>query len=166
MSQMTISILDAERAIHAQPHGSFVDTLIPALSDDPETIEELQHAMRRFLSPADEPDPLTHWSANFNDEPFDAGICIVDLAARLIVFQSTYCDIIRRGQVTFDDCTDRKARWIPYCISNDWLIIDWLDGWEAHADELRKKRASRVRHDTRAVLYGKLAGFIVDECFA
>ncbi len=53
MSQMTCTVLDGERAIHARRHASFVDVLIPALSDDPETITELQYAMRQFMSPED-----------------------------------------------------------------------------------------------------------------
>jgi hypothetical protein len=51
MSQITATILDKDRAIHNQPHGSLVDVLVAALSAEPETIEELEAAMKRFLVP-------------------------------------------------------------------------------------------------------------------
>ena len=52
MSQMTVTILDGNRAIHSQPHGSFADVLVAALSAEPETIEELEAALERFVKPA------------------------------------------------------------------------------------------------------------------
>jgi hypothetical protein len=169
MSEMTFAVLDDRRAIRAQRHASFVDVLIPALSDDPETIEELAHAMRRFLAPEDEDEPLAGWSAGDCDEPCDAGICIVDLAARLIVYQSTYCEFLRRGQVTFDEThgdEDESARWIPYHISDEWLVTDQLDGWRGGSRQRREEQRARAPFDTREVLYGNVIEFIVDECFA
>jgi hypothetical protein len=83
---MTVTILDGNRAIHSQPHGSFVDVLVAALSAEPETIEELQAALGRFIKPCPS-GPLAGWKAGRCDEPYDAGICIVDLAARLVVAQ-------------------------------------------------------------------------------
>jgi hypothetical protein len=163
---MAISIVDHQRAIHSQPDASFVHTLIPSLSDDPETIEELQYAIRRFLAPTDDPDPLAHWRADVDDKPFDTGICIVDLAARFIVFQSTECDFLRQGSITFEDPDDPKAKWIPYHVPNDWLVSDSLDGWKSQAAECRATRSQRPMFDSRAVLYGRLAEFIAGECQA
>ncbi len=40
MSMMAYCVLDANRALHSCRHGSFIDQLIPALCDDPETIDE------------------------------------------------------------------------------------------------------------------------------
>ena len=101
MTVMTISVLDAERAIHTRADASFVDVLIPALSDDPETIDELQHALRRFVPPEDVGEILAGWAAGECDRPLEAGICLVDMAARLIVYQSTEGEFQRHGKVTF-----------------------------------------------------------------
>jgi hypothetical protein len=40
MSQMTFTVLDADRAIHGRRHASFLDVLIPALSDDPDAARD------------------------------------------------------------------------------------------------------------------------------
>ena len=86
MPGMMFTVLDAEQALHGRHKARFADTLIPALSDDPETIEELRYAMRRFV-PDDADDPWVGWSHGDADEPADGGICLVDLPGRLIVFQ-------------------------------------------------------------------------------
>ena len=48
MSRMTLTILDADRAIHGQPHAAFADIVVAALSADPESIDELEVALVRF----------------------------------------------------------------------------------------------------------------------
>ena len=165
MSWMMFTVLDAEQALHVRREARFVDTLIPALSDDPETIEELRHAMRRFL-PEDADDPWVEWSDGDADEPADGGICLVDLPARLIVYQSVSEEFLRSGQVTFDEGDEESARWIPYYIAEDWLVTGQLEGWRALAAERRQQRRDRPPYDTREVLYGKVAEFLVDECLA
>ena len=117
MPQMMFSVLDALRSVHRRAEASFVDVLVPALSDDPETIAELQQAMRRFLPPDEADEPLADWAAGECDAPGDAGICLVDLAGRLIVYQSQVDEFLRRGQVTWDALDqDARPRWIPYAM--------------------------------------------------
>ena len=156
MTVMTISVRDAERAIHTRADASFVDVLIPALSDDPETIEELQHAMRRFVPPEDVGEILAGWAAGECDRPLEAGICLVDLAARLIVYQSTEGEFQRHGKVTFDAVDEygaTRARWIPYRLADEWLVTAELDGWKSLAAQALAAAAgeSAVRHATGAV---------------
>ena len=169
MSEMTFTVLDAGRAIHARRHGSFVDVLLPALSDDPETIEELAHAMRRFLAPDDDQDPLAPWMPGDDDQAFDAGICLVDLAGRLIVYQSSYTEFLRCGQVTYEKVNEalgELARWIPYHISEEWHVTDQVDGWRAESRDRRQTRLAHPPLDTRKVLYDEVIEFLVDQCFA
>jgi hypothetical protein len=166
MSQMTITIVDPRRAIHSQPHASFVHSLIPSLCDDPETIEELRRAMRRFLAPDEPVDPFADWSPHECQEPFDAGICIVDLPGRLIVFQSTCSGITRSGRVVIDESGQESARGIPYHIGDDWLLTEQLDGWQTIAQERRQARQTSAVCDSRAVLYDQAVPFIVQACQA
>ena len=146
-----------------------MDVLIPALSDDPESIEELQHAMRRFMPPEEDGDMLARWAAGVCDAPFEAGICLVDLIARLIVYQSTDGVFQRDGKVTCDIAEEyppKRARWIPYHLAGDMardaaarrLGVARLPAPAAAAGE------SAVGH--AAVLYGRVVEFIVEECFA
>ena len=53
MSELRINILDASRAVNGTLHGSLADSILAGLAAEPETIEELEHAMTRFAKPAD-----------------------------------------------------------------------------------------------------------------
>lgn len=53
MSEVTLNVLDASRAVHGRVHGGVADRLVAALSADPETIEELEAALARFQKPVD-----------------------------------------------------------------------------------------------------------------
>ena len=165
MSQITMTIVDSGGAIHGQPHGSFADAVVAALSAEPETIEELEAALARFIK-SDERGPFAGWRRRACDEPFDAGICIVDLTARLVVLRSTYSLPGPKGQVLYRDRETDTGAWLPYHVSDDWEFSDNLEAWEGLAERRRHQRAASPPLDAREVLYGRVCEFIVDECFA
>ena len=165
MSQLTVTILDGKRAVHSEPHGSFVNVVVAALSAEPETIEELEAAIKRFVEPRTS-GLLAGWRAGRCDEPYDAGVCIVDLAARLVVAQSTYSTPGPRGEVLYRDADRDLEAWLPYHVSDDWRFSSEIDEWEGLAESRRRKRQSRPQFDARQVLYGQVCQFVVAECFA
>ena len=91
MSEVKLNILDSERAICGTCHGSEADAAVAALSAEPETIEELQAAMGRFMKPGGDCRPLELFSAGTDREPWDAGIVFIDLAARIVAADSSCC---------------------------------------------------------------------------
>src|SRR5438874_272828 len=102
MSEVRLLVRDAQREISGTCHGSLVERVVAALSAEPETIAELQSAMGRFEPPAKE--RFLEWfQAGSNDEPYDAGLVVIDLAARLIASESTYSSPSRSGAVRFHD---------------------------------------------------------------
>jgi hypothetical protein len=149
MSEVSLSILDANRAIHGTIHGSDADRAIAALAAEPESIEELDLALRRFTGRDD-----SHFACfreGDTDEPWDAGIVIIDLAARLIAGESTYSAITSEGSV--DDPTRREL--VNYLLSDDWRIIHGVEGWRGFAELRRAERANQPRVDARKVLFGR-----------
>ena len=68
MSQLAVTIRDAKRSVHGHTHGSVVEKLVAALSADPETIEELQVAVMRFVPPEGS-SPFAHFRPGEDDEP-------------------------------------------------------------------------------------------------
>jgi hypothetical protein len=84
MSEVQVCIRDARRDIESTWHGSMVDGTIAALSAEPETIEELDQALARFVRPG-AGSFFRGFHAGTNDQPYDAGLVIIDLAARLVV---------------------------------------------------------------------------------
>jgi hypothetical protein len=164
MSQMLFSIRDAAQSIHSQRHPSFVDVIVPALSDDPETIPELEHAMRRFLPPDGDAPLHVGWEPGDGDAAPGADVFLVDLAARLIGMRSASFDLIRFGEVTYGDENTPKSQWIPYRIADDWHVREPDVDWAAEAGARRREREANPPWDTRSVLYGQVSAFIVDQC--
>ena len=165
MSQITMTILDARRVIRGQPHGSFADAVVAALSAEPETIEELEAALARFLEPG-ERGPLAFFGPGVEEEPFDVGICLVDLAARLVVRQSTYSLPGPTGQVLCRGREPDAEAWVSYHLSDDWVFSGNVEGWRGLAEPRRRQRLAQPPLDAREALYGRVCEFIVEECFA
>jgi len=160
-----MTIVDPDGAIHGQPHGSFTDAVVGALGAEPETVEELEAALDRFITPG-ERGRFAGWRRGVCGEPYDAGICIVDLAARLVVLRSTYSLPGPKGQVLYRDRENDTGAWLPYHVSDDWAFSDNVEAWEGLAQQRRDRRAASPPIDARAALYGRVCEFIVDECFA
>src|SRR5690349_619071 len=121
MSEISLTVRDAEHAICAHVHASRVDCLVAALSADPETIPELESALARYR-PDEAPGFFGRWRAGVDPEPWDAGVCVIDLAARLIVLRSTYSAPGLSGDVTVRDDEGRDVS-IRYHLAEDWLAV-------------------------------------------
>src|SRR4051812_30307283 len=100
MSEIMLNVRDARRSQHRTIHASRIDFLVAALSADPETIEELQAVLRRFLPARDARDLFAPARAGTCPDSWDAGFCLIDLAARLVVIRSSYFNPGREGAVT------------------------------------------------------------------
>ncbi len=127
MSEVKIVLKDARRAIHATRHGGFADTVIAALSAEPETIEELEAAVERFEAPG-ESGFFDSFSQGIDDEPYDAGLVVIDLAARLLVCDSTYWHPEPSGCVFYHDGTQSTDVEIDFHLSEDWFLSSQADG--------------------------------------
>jgi len=166
MSDVMLTIIDAHRAIHGNIHGSDADRVVAALAAEPETIEELEAAVARFIKPTDEYGVFDFFDEGICEEPWDAGIVIVDLAARLAASESTYSHLQKQGAERYHNGSYATDVWAYYQVPDDWLFIDSIDGWQALAERRRAERASTPPLDARKVIYDKVTEFIVKECLA
>src|SRR5205814_1285197 len=105
MSETRLNILDNSRIYHGVLHASIADRCIAALSAEPETFAELEAALGRYQKPSDSLGSLASLrpSAQMDFEPWDAGIVIIDLTARLVAIQSTYSQPEPEGTVSYHD---------------------------------------------------------------
>ncbi len=165
MSELAVTIRDANRSVYGQVHGSVADKLVAALSADPETIEELQAAVLRFVPP-DESSPIAHFRRGEDDEPYDAGVCIIDLAARYVAYESSYSSLGASGTIHYIDHQREIEAGLPFHLADDWFFDHAIDSWRANADERRRRRQAVPRIDARAVLYDRLAPFVAEQCRA
>jgi len=165
MSEVQLVIRDARREIQDNRHGSFAEAVIAALSAEPETIEELDAALERFMA-RDEDSYFNGFSPATDVQPYDAGLVIVDLAARLVVCESTYSSATSEGMVAYHDGKRATDLGVRYHLSEDWLLTSDATDWQAVAKRRRRDQANSPPLDARAVLYGEpLLRFIAEQCF-
>ena len=162
MSQIAMTILDGARAIHGQPHGSFVDSVVAALGAEPESIEDLQAALARFRS--GDRRELSCWGSGQELEPYDAGLVIVDLAAKLVMIESTYSSPGPEGTIALPGRRNEDEYAFPYHLSQDWLFLSNAEQFEGLSEARRAERRAAPRTDTRAILYGQAGRFVLDRC--
>ena len=165
MSEIKLTVRDSTRSVHGTVHGSRVDYLVAAMSADPETLEELQAALERFLPDESSWVSFNLWSSGIDTEPWDAGVCIIDLAARLVVIDSSYSHPGHRGVVDVTDAQKDSKVMVRYHVEDDWLFTDQMEAWEHIAEERRRKRLAVSRVEPREVLYGRVCSFIAETCW-
>ena len=90
MSEVKLNLIDSKTILVGTIHGSIGDRCVAALSAEPETIKELEAALERF-----DKEPLCFQSlfserCEIDEEPYDAGILVIDLAGRIVACESTY----------------------------------------------------------------------------
>jgi hypothetical protein len=167
MSEVRLVVREAQCDWSGTIHASSADRVIAALSADPVTLAELESACTRF----EQPDPRRRLSSNlsagFCDEPYDAGLVVIDLVARLVVVDSTYSSPESSGEVRYHDGKCSTDTWLRYHLADDWLFASDPLQWPGLAATRRQQRAGRPLLDARAVFYGRpLIEFIAREIFA
>src|SRR5215510_776675 len=91
MSEIRINLVDSNQILQGTMHGSIADRAVAALTAEPETIAELAIALSRYERDANECVPFAWFkkSCVVDSRPWDAGVMIIDLAARLVAIEST-----------------------------------------------------------------------------
>ncbi len=170
MSNIRLNIIDQSQIITGEVHGSVGDLMVAALTAEPETVGELELVLGRFLQSDIESLPFKWFRQGGDFEPYDAGILIIDLAARVVAVESSYSLPSRNGEVCIRNPSARSSEEemfiIPYQLSDDWLVVYSLPEYEGVCRRRREARLNGKPVDERAVLFGKpLLEFIAQEIF-
>lgn len=157
MSEIKLNLTDSQRTLNGTIHCSIADACVAALSAEPETISELEAALARFINPVDDSSPFAWFrtSKEIDDEPWDAGIAVIDLAARIVASLSIYSQPGPQGEVCYHDGVSATDISVLYRLPDDWLFLDSIEEYECLRDRRRQKRAATPLFDTREVLYGR-----------
>ena len=176
MSEIKLNLIDAQQILCGTIHGSMGDACVAALSAEPESIAELEAALKRYVGSApsrknqmpDGPQAFTNMVKNspgvfsslhsypeIDDAPWDAGILIIDLAARIVAEESTYSQPQHRGEVLYHNGVHGTEVWVLYAISDDWKFLHSIDEYKSLRSVRARERASRTLPDVRNVLYGR-----------
>jgi hypothetical protein len=153
MSEVKLNVVDANTILSGTIHGSDADRCIAALSAEPETIVELVAALARYCRGSD---PFAHFRSNIeiDAEHYDAGIVVIDLAARVIAVDSTYSSPSTEGEVYYHDGEKATEISIPYRLPDDWRFVNSIEAYRWSSERRRVERQSHRPFDARAVLYG------------
>jgi hypothetical protein len=173
-NEVMVMLIDSSRALHDVMPVGMADVIIAALTAEPETLEELESAIARYDKPTSSQGFLKHLKNGENDSPWDAGVIIIDLAARLIVGATEPALYEPAGSGFALYCPDPAPDWstvaedefiwIPYRLSDDWFLINSLEGWRSIAEQRRCARAANPPFDARPVLFGAVVEFITRQC--
>jgi hypothetical protein len=167
MSEVRLVVRELERDWSGTVHGGHADRTIAALSADPVTLEELEIASARFARPTPSGRFFADLRPGLCDEPYDAGLVVVDLVARLVVVDSTYSSPGKKGIVEYHDGQRSTETNLQFHLADDWLSSNDGRHWRHVAEERRRERAAKPAFDARAVFYGRsLAEFVARETFA
>ena len=165
MSEIKLNLLDSHTLLTATVHGSVGDALVAALSAEPETIDELETALKRFQNCESIPASSLHRQKRgpIDEHPWDAGILVIDLAARIVACESTYSLPTRKGKVDYHNGKHSTGFPLPYLLSDDWLFSPTIGNYQARCERRIKEHEATPSFDTRSILYGEpLLKFIVE----
>jgi hypothetical protein len=164
MSEVKLNLIDAQSILTGTIHGSVADSCVAALSAEPETIRELEAALGRYIRPQEERSPFASFrcGSEIDAEPWDAGLILIDLAARIVAVESTYSQPQLEGEVRYHDGTQATDVSVLYRLPADWLFVNSVDAYRWSCDRRREQREKSLPFEARAVLYGSaLLEFIV-----
>ena len=143
MSCIRLVLTDHDQRLGGDVHGSIGDAAIAALSAEPETIHELELALARFVKRPGEWSPLASLYPGEDFEPFDAGIVIIDMAARLIMLDSTYS----APQPITETSHHAIAEQLDFGAEQDLLL------WSGEADGGNNQQSESLLDQDAAVTY-------------
>jgi len=176
VSEIKLNLIDAQQILCGTIHGSMGDACVAALSAEPESIAELEVALKRYVGTAPsrknqtphDPQAITHEVkdppgifASFHsfpeidDAPWDAGILIIDLAARIVAEESTYSQPQPRGEVIYHNGAQATEVWVLYAVSDDWKFLHSIAEYKSLRSVRARERAGRTLLDVRKILYGR-----------
>jgi len=166
MSSIRINITDVNQTVSGEVHGATSERLVAALSAEPETIGELEAALERFVKRESDWSPFAGFAKHENLEPYDAGILVIDLAARVLAVDSTYSSFSKEGTIRIAD-DDGGDFGLPYRLPDDWRIVYSIYEYEGLARVRREERLKNLPFEAREILFGKpLCSFIAAEYLA
>ena len=142
MSEVRLIVREAGHDWSGIVHGSSADRAIAALSADPVTLAELEIAFARFEKASPNHRFLSNLRPGLNDEPYDAGLVVIDLVARLVVVDSTYSSPESIGEIDYHDGKSSTDTWLRYHLADDWLFTSDRGPWSDLAVR-RRERAAR-----------------------
>jgi hypothetical protein len=161
MTRSSLTLIDEHCVLQCVVPNTFVPAALAALAAEPETIDELELALTRYvkISPGSQIISALPASAG-NESLLDFAI---DLRNRIVATSTG--SLGRSGYVNYHEFLTPTDLRFPYLVSDDWLFTTSVSEYESLRKHASRTRARTSRPDARAVLYGPpVLHFITAEC--
>jgi hypothetical protein len=155
MSEIKLNLVDSHTILVGTIHGSTADRCVAALSAEPETIGELEAALERFEKDPPRFRSWFHSTSEIDEDPYDAGILVIDLAARVVACESTYSLPGPTGYVRYHDGKCATDVSVSYRVPDDWVFLRSIEKYSCTRKQQLAKRLGSPAIDTRTILYGR-----------
>lgn len=167
MKRVNLTICDEGRSVNRAVSFEVFDAVLASLGADPDTIEELESALPRYMKMPAERRCFADWEPGIGELADSLRCAVIDLPGRLVV-TSEPCNLRLEhdGEVQFVGGDKDKEIWLGFRIPDDWKLTEEMSGWERLAEDRRAERAANRPFDVRRVLYGKVCDFIATQCIA
>jgi hypothetical protein len=167
MGKIRINVIDARRSTNNVIECDIADCILAGLSNEPETIEELQVAAAAYIKLEKEESFFELFLPGVNYESWAQGVIAIDLIARVVAIESSsFMFPVPEGEFFYHDGTKATKTCLPYRISEDWLSLQSIAEFDSRRAQSLEERKSQVHLDARSVLFDRVSEFIVKECLA
>src|SRR4029078_7802546 len=85
----------------------------------------------------------------------DAGIVVIDLAARIVAIDSLYSQPGPEGEVFYHDGQALTDIPILYRVPADWLFVNSIEAYRWSREQHLRERAAKPARDFRPILFGR-----------
>ncbi len=157
MSEVKLNLIDSQTILCGITHGSIANSAVAALSAEPETVAELEAALARYVNPSPHGSRFQcfEFISSIDFDAWDAGVVIIDLAARIVAAESTYSRPGPRGQVYYHNGTHATDVCVLYRLPDDWRFVYSLAEYRGLRTSRAMKRAAHPPFDARPILFGR-----------
>jgi Zn ribbon nucleic-acid-binding protein len=166
MGEFKLNIIDNERAINGIVHDHLGPAALASLTAEPENIGELESALRRFMIWEME-SPIAGLGNGEDLTEAEGGLIAIDLSSRTVYMDDLGPDDPNKVPHVWIETPlgEEDGFFLPFRLSDDWLLLDSLDEFAAKRLARRAERAANPPIDYRATMYGApLVEFIAREC--
>ena len=146
MSMISLTVQDPKQSRYAVVDQDLAHAMIASLSADPQTISELQAALTRFIHPQIASELLSNWSLGTDSQNANEPICVIDLAACMVVSSWEHELDEGVGATPYVSVQGPSERWYAYHISDDWLWTSDLRHWPTLSQQRREQRLRQPAH--------------------
>ena len=158
MSYVRLNIIDRSQTINSEVHGYLGHALVAVLTTETEMVEELGAALARFIKPQSDGSPFAGFREEANFEPYDAGMVVIDLAARVVAADSSYSQASAEGSFRVQSEFAEEDCYVPYRLSDDWLSVYSIPEYEGVCRRRREERLAVEPLDARGLVWQSVVG--------